>query len=161
MRRFRLLKSWLSGSKRPCLQMYTHRPTWQKFVVSTTNFLAEHGIHVLGRRFADAGLRELLVESRTIGHNAAEQVLGGKQYNRAVRCHKTVMEAMFRVRWHEFSEWPKEQGTVIRDDLHESVSAFRSRISTESFTTLSASYGFKSLLKLHDQYCASITSPTA
>ena len=59
---------------------------------------------VLGRRFADAGLRKLLVESRTIGLNAVEHVLHGKQCNRAVCCHKTVMEAMFRVRWHEFTD---------------------------------------------------------
>ena len=69
---------------------------------------------VLGGRFADAGLRELLVETRTVGPNAMDQVLCGKQYNRAIRCHKTVIEAMFCVRWHEFTEWLKEQGTVMQ-----------------------------------------------
>ena len=53
---------------------------------------------VIGKRFGDGGLHDVLVESGIVGPNAVSGVLLGKHYNRAraLRCHKTILEALFR-----------------------------------------------------------------
>jgi len=43
---------------------------------------------VIGKRFGDSGLRDLLIESRIIGNGSVNGVLEGKHYNRALRTHK-------------------------------------------------------------------------
>jgi len=57
---------------------------------------------VIGKRFGDAGLMSLMVESGVLASGSAPAVLNGKHYNRAIRLHKLVMEALQRLRWQEF-----------------------------------------------------------
>eukprot|EP00117_Sycon_ciliatum_P005471 scpid86952/ scgid9409/ len=52
---------------------------------------------VLGKRFASAGLEDLLVESGVVGASACKQVMAGKHYNRAVRLHKLVFECLLGI----------------------------------------------------------------
>ena len=51
----------------------------------TCTFLA-----VIGKRFEDSGLRDLLLESGLVGTGSLNGVLGGKHYNRALRIHKVI-----------------------------------------------------------------------
>ena len=59
-------------------------------------------LSVLGRRFRDAGLFDVLVEARVVAQGSVNAVLEGKQYNRAIRAHKLVFEAMQRLRFRAF-----------------------------------------------------------
>ena len=52
---------------------------------------------VMGSRFGDAGLRELAVQSDVVAEGSVDKALNGKQYNRAVRLHKCVYEALMRL----------------------------------------------------------------
>lgn len=63
---------------------------------------------VIGKRFGDAGLRDLLIESRIIGSGSVNGVLGGKHYNRALRTHKIILEALMRLNWQAFVQSNKE-----------------------------------------------------
>ena len=54
---------------------------------------------VLGKRFGDAGLRDLLVESGVLPAGSVASILDGKHYNRGVRVYKVVWEALSRLRW--------------------------------------------------------------
>lgn len=56
----------------------------------------------IGKMFGDAGLRDLAVESGVIAEGSINKVLDGKQYNRAVRLHKLMFEALMRVAWRGF-----------------------------------------------------------
>ena len=42
----------------------------------------------IGKRFGDAGLADILIESGVVGSGSVAGVLEGKHYNRAVRMHK-------------------------------------------------------------------------
>ena len=64
------------------------------------NFLA-----VIGKRFQDSDLEDLLVESGMYGGNTASVLLKGKSYNRGVRAHKLNLEAMLRLLWLSFTKW--------------------------------------------------------
>jgi hypothetical protein len=57
---------------------------------------------VIGKRFGDAGLKDVLIESGIIGSGSVSAVLEGRHYNRGVRVHKIVMEAMLRMCWSAF-----------------------------------------------------------
>ena len=91
---------------------------------------------VLGRQFCDAGLRDIMVESRIVGSNAVDRVLCGKHYNRALHCHKAVMDSMFRMQWQAFLAWMDDQNRKRGNGLTEAVSALRSSVSASSMSSL-------------------------
>ena len=55
-------------------------------------------IAVIGRRYASAGLRDVLVEADVLAAGSVDQVLNGRHYNRAIRCLKSMFGAMWRLR---------------------------------------------------------------
>ena len=57
---------------------------------------------VMGSRFGNAGLRELAAQSDVLAEGSVDKALNGKQYNRAVRLHKCVYEALLRLLLKEF-----------------------------------------------------------
>ena len=64
---------------------------------TSMNFLAS-----LGKRFRDAGLQDIIIESGLVAEGSANGVLCGRQYNRSIRMHKIVSEAMEHLRWQAF-----------------------------------------------------------
>lgn len=52
----------------------------------------------LGKRFRDAGLQDILIESEIVATGSVNGVLTGKHYNRAVRSHKLMSDALQRMR---------------------------------------------------------------
>ena len=52
---------------------------------------------VIGKRFGDAGLNDILIEASLVGSGSVNGVINGKHYNRALRCHKVVLEALERI----------------------------------------------------------------
>ena len=53
------------------------------------NFIA-----VIGKRFGDAGLRAIIVESCLLGESSVDQMFRGKHYNNAMRILKYLYDAM-------------------------------------------------------------------
>ena len=51
-------------------------------------------LSVIGKLFREAGLRDLAVESGVIAGGSIDRILEGKQYNRGVRLHKLIYEAL-------------------------------------------------------------------
>ena len=51
-------------------------------------------LSVIGKRFGDSGLRDLLLESRLVASGSLNGVLGGKHYNRAIRTHKVIFSSL-------------------------------------------------------------------
>ena len=68
----------------------------------------------IGKRFQDAGLKDLCIESDVIAEGSIAGVRDGRKYNRAVRLHKLVYEALMRLMWKGFCSWLE---TTHRDDL--------------------------------------------
>ena len=52
---------------------------------------------IIGHRFKDAGLKDVLVYSGVYAEGSINSVLTGKSYNRAVRAHKLVFETVSRL----------------------------------------------------------------
>ena len=75
----------------------------------------------IGKRFKDAGLRDMAVESGIIAEGSVENVLSGKKYNRAVRFHKLVYEALLRLAWRGFYPWFEEHDVTHLPQLHDTI----------------------------------------
>ena len=88
-------------------------------------------LSIIGKRFQDVGLRDLCIESGIIAEGSVSSVLDGKMYNRGVRVHKYVYEALLRLVWQQFSPWvasnhPDKQSKLrgVEDRVKEMVDIF-------------------------------------
>ena len=75
---------------------------------------------IIGKRFLDARLRDLAVESGVIAEGSVDRVLNGQQYNRGIRLHKLLYEALKRLAWKGFLDWfqrnqAEEQQCLLED----------------------------------------------
>ena len=52
---------------------------------------------VMGKRFADAGLKDLPLQSGVVAEGSIDKSSRGKQHNRSVRSVKLVYEAFLRI----------------------------------------------------------------
>ena len=57
---------------------------------------------VIGKRFRDAGLEDLMIESGMLAQGSANGAMSGYHDNTAMRCHKLVVKAMQRLRFSQF-----------------------------------------------------------
>ena len=53
-------------------------------------------MHILSKRFSDAGLRDVHIQSGTIGEGSIDKALSGKMYNRGITAYKLMYEAIMR-----------------------------------------------------------------
>ena len=60
---------------------------------------------VIGKRFGDGGLKNLIVESGLLGDDQASQMLKGKDYNNGIRVHLYIAEAITRMEYEAFENW--------------------------------------------------------
>lgn len=79
---------------------------------------------ILGKRFKDAGLSNIFIESGIVAEGSVNGVLNGKHYNRSIRCHKLVFEALSRLLWNAFfNSMPADECTEslkIADHIYNS-----------------------------------------
>ena len=90
-----------------------HKAQFEGLVIMMGGFhLLMTLLAIIGSRFADAGLRDVAVQSEIIAEGSVHSVLNGKHHNRAVRHHKIIYEAIARLLVedleHSLSENAKE-----------------------------------------------------
>ena len=95
-----------------------------------------------------SGFEEILVEPGICASNSIAQVINGKHYNRALRVHKIVLEALERILFHLFEQQQE-------DPLPEETMALLSRTADPSEKNLSSALtdnGFKELLQRYKEF---------
>jgi hypothetical protein len=78
-------------------------------------------LRVLGKRFQDAGLLDLLVETNVVASGSVVAVLEGRQYNRGVRMHKLLFEALMRLVFTHFLVWLEHLSQEVQQQLSEGI----------------------------------------
>ena len=63
---------------------------------------------IIGKRFQDAGLKDIRIESGVFTEGFVCGVLEGRRYNGAVRFHKLMYKAFMRMAWTGFENWLAE-----------------------------------------------------
>ena len=110
---------------------------------------------IIGKRFQDAGLRDLCIEARVIAEGSVSGVLEGRHYNRAVRVHKLVYEALLRLAWKGFLSWLQifhEDKEHLVGDIWNDLEALEDNVCQHKFEEIKDSPTFLSIMKLFDIY---------
>ena len=118
---------------------------------------------LLGKRYGDAGLSDVLIECGVVAPGSLPAVLSGHHYNRAIRAHKALYEALLRLKWMEFVAWLKVQPGIDIDlkALSLQLQDNRCIITEESFWKLVSLPAFSQLEVAFQEYTASERGPTA
>ena len=75
----------------------------ERFVVRLGEFHAIMSfLSVIGKRFGDAGLRDIAIESGLVAEGSINGVLSGHHYNRSINTMKVMYEAMERLHFSSF-----------------------------------------------------------
>ena len=72
---------------------------WMRRFLAASIFLG-----VIGKRFKDAGLKDLIIESQLLGEDQVYQMLKGKEYNNGMHIYFYVAEAISRKKFETFEE---------------------------------------------------------
>lgn len=68
---------------------------------------------VIGKHMEDFGLKDILIESQVYGENTATNIMNGKSWNRIIRAHKLVYEALMTLLWRKMRLWMAENDIDI------------------------------------------------
>ena len=86
---------------------------FQHLVIRLGGFhIALNYLALIGKVFQESGLEDVFIESGLYGSSSTMALLQGKSYNRRIRGHKLVMEALLRLQWEAFCSWIKKGGGV-------------------------------------------------
>ncbi|GFS06186.1 hypothetical protein ElyMa_002958900 [Elysia marginata] len=84
---------------------------WQKPHINKTVIIHLGVFHTimsylgaLGKLVTGSGFEEIVTEARLCVHGSIDGVVGGKKYNRAIRVHVTVLEALERLLFAKFEQ---------------------------------------------------------
>ncbi|XP_078353866.1 uncharacterized protein LOC144638547 [Oculina patagonica] len=141
--------------------LWQNKDQFQRLVVRIGSF---HTIcaffAAIGKRFGDAGLADVLMESGIVGSGSVAGVIEGRHYNRALRTHKIVFEAMHRLQWTGFKSWLQRNGhQVNRMILVSAIEDIRKEFSPEKFNRLLSMPDFLAIFHLYKEYCKEDNGP--
>ena len=71
--------------------------------------IALNFLGVIGHLYEGSGIEGIFIEADLYGSNTVCRFLKGKMYNRGVRAHKLLFEALMRLQWQAFCDWIGDQ----------------------------------------------------
>lgn len=78
--------------------LFEHEDRWSLVKGTLGGFHIEMSyLNALGKRLAGSGIEELAVATGVVAAGSVMQALSGKHYNRAMRLHKLIAEALLRI----------------------------------------------------------------
>ena len=107
---------------------------------------------ILGCRYGDAGLREIAVQSEVIAEGSVDKALEGKNYNRAVRMHKVMYEALSRLLYENFEAWMAEKNPDVLSQSREVLEDLKLNTSQEKFDAVKKEGVVKELYEFYLKY---------
>ena len=87
-------------------------------VIRMTGFhIALNYLSLLGKKYVQSGLEDLLIESGVYAVGTTSVLMLGKSYNTGIRTHKLSMEALFRLLWQALLDWLSKQADELEDGV--------------------------------------------
>ena len=106
----------------------------------------------IGKRFGDAGLRDIMIEAELCAEGSVKGVISGHHYNRSVRCHKLMYEALHRLRWQWFLEKVPETDL---GEVEKIMSALKEKFPSQGYKEVVSSPEFRNLCLRYDAFIES------
>ena len=103
----------------------------------------------IGKRFRDAGLQDILIESDIVAVGSVNGVMNGHHYNRSIRCHKFMAEALHVLHWDSFLEIVSEEAA---EKYGEMVKCLYSSFPSQQYTDLLKGSSFQGMVKAYDTF---------
>ncbi len=103
----------------------------------------------IGKMFADAGFQDIMIESEVVAAGSIDGVITGHHYNRSVRAHKLLMEALPRLRWQAYLD------TLTQEDHAAALKIatdLQQKFPSEDFNAMLTSDAFLQLLKAYEEF---------
>ena len=75
----------------------------------------------IGRIMDESGFQDILVEANIFGTAVVERIMRGKSYNRGMRAHKLMNEALTRLKWSAMEMWVADRPNIITDEEKEVI----------------------------------------
>ena len=97
----------------------------------------------IGKRFHDAGLRDVCMESGVIADGSAAAFFKGRSYNRVIRFHKIMLEALNRLAWNRFQRRIEEHHKARKPRVNEHMKGLKQLIDS------SCEPEFKDVMRSH------------
>lgn len=114
-----------------------------------------NALSILGKRFGDAGLKDICLEAGLVAEGSIKGVIDGKHYNRAIRVHKYMYEAFMRLAWLGFLSWVEEKvpnkADVVKS-LLEKVNDMASELNQEQLSNVMSSTQLTELITLWQNF---------
>ena len=111
-------------------------------------------LSILGKRFQDAGLRDICIESGVIAEGSVSGVLDGRRYNRAVRFQKLMYEALQRLAWKGFQSWIEkfpDKNLSVQQFFNDLIPLYNDLCQRE-FDAVMKSQPYSEFIVLYDKY---------
>ena len=112
-------------------------------------------LSIIGKRFQDAGLKDLCIESGVVAEGSISALMEGRGYNRAVRFHKISYEAFMRVAWAGFLPWIESHHPQDADQTEkalEDIGSLADDLQKASHDQVMHSQPFKLLFERSKEY---------
>lgn len=104
---------------------------------------------VIGKRFQDGGLSNILIESNIVAEGSINGVLSGKHYNRSIRSMKIVYEAIYRLVITAFLDFMSDDE---RNSLEYVVHDLKAAFSNGTFTEVAESDDVRNFLRKLNEF---------
>jgi hypothetical protein len=104
---------------------------------------------IIGKRFQDGGLRDILIESNIVAEGSINGVLSGKHYNRSIRSMKIVYEAIYRLVITAFLDFMSDDE---RNSLEYVVHDLKAAFSNGTFTEVAESDDVRNFLRKLNEF---------
>ena len=111
-------------------------------------------LSILGKRFQGAGLRDICIEPGVVAEGSVSGVLDGRRYNRAVRFHKLMYEALQRLAWKGFQSWIEkfpEENLSVQQFFNGLIPLYNDLCQRE-FDAVMKSQPYSEFIVLYDKY---------
>ena len=106
------------------------------------------------KRFGDAGLRDILVQSEVLSEGSVDRALTGKMYNRSVRSVKIVFEALSRILIDQFHEKLDDdvEKKAVADNVINNIQDLCSNLNQDNFEDFIVSDSFSTYATMWIDY---------
>eukprot|EP00058_Branchiostoma_floridae_P000977 XP_002586465.1 hypothetical protein BRAFLDRAFT_106667 [Branchiostoma floridae] len=145
--------------------MWKHKDIFKPIVIRMGSFHTSCTLlAIIGKRFQDAGLRDLAIESGVVAEGSVSGVMDGRKYNRAVRFHKLVYEALLRLVWSGFLSWMRQNHNEDLTDLEEAtetIDTHTNDVSQQALLGILQSATNNRIMCMFDNYVTTLRSESS
>lgn len=98
---------------------WLHNEKCQDLVLRLGGFhICMNFLKIIGQHYEFSGLSDVLIECGIYSESVVKNILGGKQLNRAIRCHKLMFDTLWRIYLQKLWLGENHEACIFLEDLN-------------------------------------------